>query len=421
MLNILSFLIPIPFRTDRSLRTVPYVTYTLLFLNILVFLCTQPFSYLQYDAFIDRWGLTLTHPSLRCLATYGFIHYDSSHLVGNMLIFWIVGTVLESGIGSLLFLLVYFSSLIGAVLLYGVIGRFFHPESLGIPLIGASGAIAGVIGFAMFRYYHIRIRMIVLVPNVLGIIPSIPAYPFPLLIWVPFWGYAAYWGGKELLNGILQLQVQGSDNVAHWAHLGGMGLGLLAGLLLRSFREGQRESTLEDSARSAMQGLSQRSFDELQRLLLEHPDDPEVLEAMAGVVMANGNADESRTLYMKAIPLFLKQGLPVRAAISYLNVLRAFPLTTFPPHEQLTLSSLLENQGHYPEAARAFLLIAESYPDSGDAQTALLRAAQIHARNLHDPSRAIDLLHHLLQRYPDSPWHSLAKDRLSGLEQLQCP
>lgn len=80
LINILNFFIPIPIRTDRSLRTVPYVTYSLLFLNILIFLCTEPYSYLQYDEFINRWGLTLTHPSLLCLATYGFIHYDTSHL-----------------------------------------------------------------------------------------------------------------------------------------------------------------------------------------------------------------------------------------------------------------------------------------------------------------------------------------------------
>ena len=408
---------PIPFRTDRSLRTVPYVTYTLLFLNILIFLCTEPYSYVQYDAFITRWGLTLSpHPSLLCLVTYGFIHYDASHLLGNMLIFWIVGTVLESGIGSVLFLLVYCSSLIGAVLLYGLIGRLFHPESLASPLIGASGAIAGVIGVAMVRYYHIRIRMIVLIPNVLGIIPAIPAYPFPLFFWVPFWAYAAYWGGKELLAGLLQLQAQGGDNVAHWAHLGGMGLGLLAALLLRSFQEGQRESTLEDSARQAALGLSQRSFEELQRLLREHPEDPEVLEAMAGVVMAHGDPEGSRTLYLHAIPLFLQQGLALRAAISYLNVLRAFPLTSFLPRDQLALSSSLESQRHFPEAAQAFALIAEQYPESVEAQTALLRAAQIHARYLHDPARAIDLLRHLVQHYPDSPWHALAQDRLRGLE-----
>lgn len=410
---LLMFFMLIPIRTDRNLRAVPYVTYALLFLNIFIHLATLHYSDLEFNQFNEHWGLTLTHPTVHGLFTHAFLHGDWSHLLSNMLILWIVGTVLEASIGNVLFLLLYFASMLAAVLLDGVFGRIFQPASLSATLIGASGAVSGVMGFAAFRHYHVRVLTFVALPNIFGSPIWLPIFPIPYPFWMPFWVYAVYFGGKELIIGTAKLH----DGVAHWAHLGGMGLGLLAALLLNSLQEGQRDSALEESAKAAAGNApQQRSLEELQRQLRQNPDDPELLEAMAGLAMMNGEAQGGRTLYMKAIPLFLRLNHTDHAAICYLNVQRAFPDTVLPLRDQMTIASTLETMGHYHEAAQAFVRLAEEYGQQDEAQTALLRAAQIHIKNLQAAPMAARLLTQLVDQYPASPWHHLASERLREVQ-----
>jgi len=412
----------IPIRTDRSLRAIPYVTYGLLFLNTIIHLCALHLSDGQFEQFVHNWGFTMGHPSPVTMFTSAFLHADWTHLVGNMLILWIVGTVLEAGIGSLQFLLLYLVCLVGAILLDGIVVRIFQPEGLMIPMIGASGAIAGITGFAAFRYYHIRVQSIVAIPNCLALANRmlwLPVIPIPYPFWLPFWVYVAYFAGKEIIFGIDKLTSGQPGGVANWAHLGGMGLGLLSALLLRSFQEGKRELALEDTAKVTSGEAPQqqaRSFEELQRLLTQTPDDPELLEAMAGLALANGEMDASKTLYLKAIPNFIKLGRNDRAAVSYLNVIHHFPSTVLTPREQLALGAALEAQGHYTEAADAFSLLYDHYPQTEEAQTGLLRAAQVHARYLRAAPVAVNILQLLLEEYPASPWETIARERLNELK-----
>ena len=366
----------------------------------------------------QRWGLRMSEPNLLTLFVSAFLHADWKHLLSNLLMLWIVGTVLEAGIGSMLFSLLYCASMVSAALLQGLIIHFFDPGGGDIPMIGASGAIAGIVGFATVRYYHIRVLNFFLVPNITGLfVQYIPAIIIPLPLWVPFWVYAVYWGGKEFIIGLLQLQPGGGDGVAHWAHLGGMAIGLLAGLLLNSFQEGRREFAIENSTKSTPKKA--RSYEELQHLLRKEPNDPELLEAMAGVLLTHGDLEASRRMYLRAIPLFLQRNLGTRAAISYLNLLRSDPQLCFAPPEQLTLAAALETMGHYPEAAQGFELLAQQHIYSAEAETALVRAAQLYSRYLKNRKRAGTLLQELLTNYPESPWRDIARERLRDIERQQ--
>jgi len=398
----------IPFKTDRTLRKVPYVTYSLCFLNLFIYLSTLGKS--EYDIYTiaQHWGFTINHPSILTLFTSAFLHTELLHVSGNLLILWLVGTVLEAGIGSTVFLLLYLASLVCATTLYGVIGRIFMPDSLGIPLIGASGAISGITGLAAFRYFKVRVLTIPLIG-----FPMIPIpLPIPVLLWMPLWAYAVLFASRELLAGLTELH--GSTSmVAHWAHIGGLGLGALMAMVMRVAQEGRREFVLEDSTK-AVSGAKprERSLQELRSLLREHPNDPEIIEAMAGLLMVQREHEKSRDLYLKAVRLFLAANLRDRAAISYLNVLHTYPETILPPREQISLASTLEALGHFREAAQAFNLIIDQYPEREEAQTAVLRTAQLDLRYLHDPADAERLLRLFIERYPESHWHQLAQERL---------
>lgn len=392
----------LPIRTDRTLRAVPYVTYSLCFLNLFVFLHELGLSAADRYQYTSQWGFSLAHPSLVTLFTHAFLHADIFHIAGNLLLLWLVGTVLETGIGSILFLLLYFASLVSSLLLYGSITQAVSPGASEIHLVGASGAIAGVTGFAAFRYYRMRTLTVVL-------FLIVPVY----WNWFPLWWYAVYFAAIETFLGIQQVIGGEGDYVAHWAHIGGLGLGVLTAVLMKMFKEGKREFVLEDVAKATTGArLEDRSLQELEQLLRERPDDPELLEAVAALWVVNGNLAQSREIYLRAIPLFIAAGQPDRAAIDYLNVLHAFPDEVLEPRTQMKLASTLEGQGHFTEAVQAFTLVVKHAPQHDDAQTALLRAAQIYQRHLGDMTTAGQYLQALLQRYPTSPFRRLAQERL---------
>jgi membrane associated rhomboid family serine protease len=401
LIAFITYFMPLPIRTDRTLRTVPYVTYAICFLCIFVHLATLQMSGSELLAFHRAWGFSIAHPTWYGVLSYGLVHGDAMHLLGNLLLLWIVGTVLETGIGAGFFILVYGTSQVTALLLHGVILKVFAPGSESV-MIGASGAIAGVLGLAAFRHYNIRIFSVMLFT---GFELPIPFY----WAWFPFWAYPLYFGIRELYEAFSTT----SDGVAHWAHIGGMALGVAVGLLFNESREGKRESVLETAA--AGEAPKAQSLSELQRLHRERPTDPDILEAMAHLEQSNGQAQRSAELYRQAIPHFLAAGLTDRAAISYLNMLQQFPDAVLDAVAQMKIASALEGMGRYEDAVYAFGQVVSHYPTRSEAENSLMRTALIYARHLHNPAMAKQALHTLLTDYPGSPLATMARERLKAL------
>ncbi len=146
-----------------------------------------------------------------------FLHGGFMHILGNMWFLWIFGDNVEDELGHARFLLFYVLSGLGA----GLAHVYLHPDSV-IPTIGASGAVAGVMGayFWMFP----KSRVITLIPVLLF---------FPI-IEVPAVFFLGFWFVIQFLQGTLSL---GSDpdagGVAWWAHLGGFLAGALLGIIMK--------------------------------------------------------------------------------------------------------------------------------------------------------------------------------------------
>ena len=192
----------------------PVVTWALIAVNLLIYLYEMGASQLALDRMID--GLSLTPaalmgdvgtrtwvPALVTLVTYQFLHADIAHVLGNMIFLWVFGDDIERVLGRGRYLAFY--------LLCGVIGGLVFvandPHS-SIELIGASGAVAGVVvGYVMLRPCA---KITVLI----GIIP--------LLI-------SAYWVvGLFVISQLWNLGASSKSEVAYWCHFGGM----LAGAVL---------------------------------------------------------------------------------------------------------------------------------------------------------------------------------------------
>lgn len=215
----------IPLHDDIPSRRKPLITYLLLVANLLAFLHQQTLG-AQLRAFLHAWAVipaSLTHawPTLAAghlepvawvpVLTAMFLHGSWLHLGGNMLFLWIFADNVEDRLGHVGFLLFYLLAGIAATALQ--VG--LEPAS-SIPVLGASGAIAGVLGAYLVLYPDAR----VLTLFTLGLITvwRIRAFWF-LLVW---FGFQA-----------LQLLLGTSGGVAWGAHVGGFLLGLLVGLLAR--------------------------------------------------------------------------------------------------------------------------------------------------------------------------------------------
>ena len=214
----------IPLRDVIPSRTRPGVTITLIGLNLLVFLLQATLSDADGQAFVLAFGLVPAHFSLLNVGTSMFVHAGLGHLGGNMLFLWIFGDNVEDRLGHLRYLAFYVACGTAAALAQASL----DPQSL-VPMVGASGAIAGVMGAYLVLYPHSRVLML---------------FPFPpILFELPALFFLVMWFVMQLLSGLGALATIGagdlSGGVAFWAHVMGFVTGLV---LLRWMRRPERES-----------------------------------------------------------------------------------------------------------------------------------------------------------------------------------
>lgn len=213
--------------TIRS-RTFPAVTWALVVVNVLVFLYEFSLSSTQLNDFIFRFGVVpaqfnLTNPlTWYPLVTHMFLHGGWFHLLSNMWILIIFADNVEDRLGSGRFLFFY---IIGG-LAAGLIQYYFSVDS-NIPSIGASGAIAAVLGAYFLFYPTARVNTFVLLIFI------------PLFIQVPAVLFLGIWFISQLYSGLLSISAQSAawGGVAWWAHIGGFIFGLL---FARLFAAGRR-------------------------------------------------------------------------------------------------------------------------------------------------------------------------------------
>ncbi len=206
-----------PIRDTVRSRSFPVVNYGLIALNVLVFLFEASLSTRGFNRIIDAYGIvpvqvSLTQPfSLLTLFSSMFLHGGWFHLLSNMWILFIFGDNVEDRMGSARYLVFYL--LAGAVA--GTTHVLFSPGSA-VPTVGASGAIAGVLGAYFVLFPSARVTTFV------------PLFILPWFIEVPAFLFIGIWFVTQLSSGLLQLGAYGDfGGVAWWAHIGGFLVGIL--------------------------------------------------------------------------------------------------------------------------------------------------------------------------------------------------
>jgi membrane associated rhomboid family serine protease len=211
----------IPLRDDNPSSSRPLVTY------LIIATCAAVFLYMlslgserQLERFVFQYGaipgevtgrggatVTEEYPTL---ITSMFLHGGWFHLVGNMLYLWIFGDNVEDLMGHVGFLIFYLLTGVAAVLTHILLS----PNS-SVPLIGASGAIAGVLGAYLVLFPRARILSL------------IPFGFFSRFVHVPAIYFLPIWFVLQLLSGLGSIGAEESAGVAWWAHVGGFVAGIL--------------------------------------------------------------------------------------------------------------------------------------------------------------------------------------------------
>jgi len=202
----------IPLRSSERVYSRTAVTGTLIALNTIVFLYQNTLSYYRLDQFVTNWGIVPDDLRLISMLTSMFLHGGWMHLLGNMLFLWVFGRNLEDLIGGSRFLIFY----LVCGLVAGVVQVIANPYAR-VPTIGASGAIAGVMGAYLIKFPRSQIDTLVLL-IVFFTRVTIPA-PFYLL----------FWFGMQFLNGLESIGQRSytGGGVAVFAHIGGFIAGMV--------------------------------------------------------------------------------------------------------------------------------------------------------------------------------------------------
>jgi len=213
----------LPIRDDQVRYSTPYVTWFLIGLNLAIYFFEATLSPQDFKLVLHQFGVVPYHTAALLAGssryplpvvvlpffTSMFLHGSWLHVIGNMWFLYIFGDNVEDYLGHFKYLVFYI--LVGLIAMFTQVAVDIHST---VPTVGASGAIAGVLGAYFVLYPRARVL----------------TWLFVFVIWVPAWVILGYWFVLNFLSGTasaLAMQGQNVGGVAFWAHVGGFAAGAM--------------------------------------------------------------------------------------------------------------------------------------------------------------------------------------------------
>lgn len=401
------------------------------------YVLTPHYSVLEWFAY--RPGDSSVIHKLMGLVGSMFLHGGFEHILGNMFFLWIFGRAVEDSLGTRVYLGAYLLCGIAATLLHHIISQLFDPAGMQVPVLGASGAIAGVMGLFAPRFYRTPVRVFYLLPTALiagGFAFAVLFFLGAFLLGDPIFAAVAAVGGVlaglyyfgrtwawgafkapaawflgfyvvyfDLYPAVMSLIVtDAGDGTAHWAHIGGFLFGMLYAFLIGSQKEGKQEFLLEDAEKAYNLGDMAGAITFSQNILAREPGNPNAYEVTAKAFMKQNSENEALDNFELAIRGYLRTAQRQKAAAAYLIALEKYPSFILAPAEQLALGNQMAKDFDYKNAAETLVKIPYTFPDAGEGEVALLRSAQLYVQHLGQPQTGLQLLQFFWQKFPESQW-----------------
>jgi membrane associated rhomboid family serine protease len=343
----------------------------------------QSYAEMNAASILSNYAFIPAHPTLVGLIAANFLHGGWLHLIGNMWFLWLAGAVLEDTWGRLIYPAFY---LIAGVLAFQV-HAMFNTGSF-MPVIGASGAIAGLMGAFLVRFPTTKIEM--------GYLFFYRFYRFKM---AAYW-LLPVWVLTEVFYGSMFGQMSG---VAHWAHVGGFVFGALIAV-------GVQKSGLEQIAEKGIQEkvswvshplLAQASEHmekgeldpaaaSLQKLLVEKPDSIDAHRVLQRIHWQKNDLPAHRDALAKLLGLEIKANDHEGALQTYQDFRNSCG-EKLPASLWLEFCRMLETQPDVSRAVDEYLELARAYPAEKQGLLAQMAAGRFYLKRLNRPAEALRL------------------------------
>jgi membrane associated rhomboid family serine protease len=341
----------------------------------------KDYSRLTSSAIVEQYAFVPAHPKLIAYLTANFLHGGWLHLIGNMWFLWLAGFVLEDVWGRPLFTIFY--------LLSGAAALQFHAwmnAGSVIPTLGASGAVAALMGAFLVRFPKIKIEMLWFV------------FLRPRRFKAPAYYLLPLWLVMELFYGSL---LGSSSGVAHWAHVGGFAFGALAALGLRySGLEHKMNQAIEEKVGWSVdpeinqanalieQGQHEQAISALQNYLAARSDSIDALTLLRQIYAQRRDTASYQSVTIQLCAAHLKAGAEDAAWQDYEEFLSSGG-QTLPAGMWLDLCRVLERQQQFDRALIEYQKIIGAYASERHSLVAQMAAARLCLKRLNRPEDAL--------------------------------
>ena len=394
----------IPFDSDRKGRGRPVLSWILIGLTGVVALVLQVLQISGrariVSSVVHTFGISAVAPHPWSPLTYMLIHVGLAHFLVNAFYMWVFGSGVEDAVGWRWMLAIFVvGGAAGGLLQWSFGALTLAPEQRAMPIIGASAGCAALMGAFALRYYRARLSLIGIPwrPHVVSVIS--------LLLFL------------EMAGGLYSvLQGEQATGVAHWAHVGGFLLGLIAARMLHLQEQAGASYLQQDAEQALAAGSPAGAIRRLERVLAQSPGDARAASALVSAWIALGDNRAAADALGTAQKMLLDRGNRAEAARLWAAspsaaalLLRREHAAALTPREWQILAAGLEEREEYGAAAEILRTGATSWSDAADVEPALIKAITLYTYQLHQKAEARILMALFRRNFPHSPWRAHAE------------
>lgn len=341
----------------------------------------EAFATQENSDILDKYAFVPARPHLLSYITANFLHGGWLHLIGNMWFLWLAGFILEDNWGRLIYAIFYLVAGAAALQFYA----WCAPGSY-LPLVGASGAVAALMGAFLVRFPKMKIEMMFFGFFIRYRFKAAAYWLLPLWLAMEFF-YGSVFGA--------------TSSVAHWAHVGGFLFGMAGAYVLKVSGLEQKANTAIESKVGwsadpqivrATEALDNSRFDEaatiLENYVQQKPSSTDGLELLQSVQWRRKEVPA----YLRATAQLCQAHLKAQDNEAAWRDFEAYTSAggdKLPPATWLEIARMLEAQQHFDRAATEYERLADSHPAEKQSILALLAAGRLYLKKLSRHEEAL--------------------------------
>ena len=390
----------LPVKAKNPPESFPYVTVALIAINVIVYAFTSEYGLFIRDSVVDEWALKGSDFFSIDLLTSMFLHGDLFHLLGNMWFLYLFGFAVEGRMKSVKFIVLYFVSGFCGDALHQLLVGIAEPD---IPMLGASGAIMGVMGAAIFIFPHSRITVF---------------YWFFYIYygtweWV-MWAVGLFYIGFDVLWTLVGIE----NGVANLAHIGGA----IGGFLIPLVFMVKRDTTVMSEAKASLsetKSLFALPVFEVQEIARSDPSNSQAALAWVWAMTRSGRTPTEECLqnFEPHVPALVRSG-DVRELAEVLSEFGG-KSGRIHPRYLVDLALRAEREAEAQSALRLLqAALANPHLTGSDKETALYQAGMVNESWFQNYGAAASSYKQVMDEFPGSPLADQAKTRYNVVEPL---